>query len=217
MPRTRRTATPAPEPIVEDEVFEDLDDTDDLDDLDDLEVEPEPVATPKKGRKAAKAAAPAKAAKAPAEPKAEKATGSGFDSTWLAEHVSNSTGKTYDARSIRMLLRKAASEGILEREVGVDRVRYDFPKGANDPTVKAIVAMAKSGAVEKTNSENLAKVKASKAAKAAAAAVEVDEDEDEVEEAPAPKRTRKATTAKAAAPAKAAPATRRRRAAASDE
>lgn len=211
MPRTRRTAAAKPEPIVEDEVFEDLDDegTEELDDLDDLEVEEEaPAPAAKKGRKATPKTAPTEKA----EPVQK---GSGFDSTWLAEHVSNATGKTYDARSIRMLLRKAAKDGVLAREVGVDRIRYDFPKGANDPVVKSIVKMAQSGAVEKANKEGVENAKKARAAKPAP--VEVDEDEDELEEAPAPKRTRKATTTKAAAPAKAAPATRRRRAAASDE
>lgn len=205
--RTRRTAPAQPvEDVLDDDVFEDLDETP-ADDLEDLAEEPAPAPTKRRGRPA-KTATETKPKSAPAE---KASTGSGFDSNWLAEHVSDATGKNYDSRAIRMLLRKAAAAGILEREVGETRTRYDFPKGANDPTVKAIVKMAKEGAVEKTRAEGLEKAKATRAArKAAPAPVE----EDVVEEAPAPRRTRATKTATKAAPAKAAPTTRRRRAAA---
>lgn len=189
----RKAAAVEPE-----EVLEDVDELDDLDtedeDLDELEddepAEEETPAPAKRGKKAA----PAKTAKAaPA-----KEEGSGNDSNWLAGHVNELLGTEYDARSIRMVLRRMANDGELAREVGVDRVRYDFPKGAADPIVKKLVARIKGGAVKQARDEGLAQAKATRAAKTAPAKT-------------APAKTGPAKKTSKAAPAKAAP-TRRRRA-----
>lgn len=170
----RRKAAAAVEPEVEE-----IEELDELEELEDPEEEVE-EAPKSKGKKAApaKATPPAKKA-APAAEKSE------YDSAWLAEYVTEETGQEYDARGIRMLLRKLAKDGLLEREVGTDRSRYVFPKGPNDPTVKQVVKLVKSGADKAIKNESLNDIKAKKAA------------ERETAEAPAKK-----TTTKAAAPAK---------------
>jgi hypothetical protein len=137
MMATTRRRTKAAAPVEEPEdSFEELEDGDDeLEDLEDAtddEVEEAPA--PKtRARKATKAAAPAKAE-----------SGGEYNTAWLAEHVSEVTGTDVDSRSLRMLLRKMAAEGELERVVGEDRQRYTF-RGPNDPTVKTIVRKIKGG------------------------------------------------------------------------
>ncbi len=211
---TRRAAAkPAPEPEVVEDEFDEVED----DELEDVTEEDEVEETP--APKAKRAAKPKTdgAPKAPAvrQPAIE------FGSPWLAAYVTENTDETYDSRAIRMLLRKLAKDGALDREVGVTRERYTF-SGPEDPTVVAVLEMITSGKAKELKQAGLQAVKdkaaAAKAAKAkakaeAAEAEPEDEDDDmeEVEEeTPAPKRR----VAKAAAPAKAAPATRRRAAAA---
>lgn len=165
MPPRRRTAAtkPAPEPeVVEDEdMFEEVDEDEEADDLDlEDDVEEEPPAKPARGRKPA-----AKAAAVPA-----KKTASGFDSNWLATHVNETLdGQNLTSRDVRMLLRKLAQSGDLAREVGTDRNRYEFPKGANDPIVKKVVAQVKAGALKAAKAEGLAGAKAAGERKKAAA------------------------------------------------
>jgi len=187
--RTRRKAT-APEPVVEDDAFEELEEIDETED----EVEEAPA--PKtRGRKAA----PPTKTEAPANAATE------YGSAWLAEHVTEVTGTEYDGRGIRMLLRKIAKdpEGPLGREIGEDRTRYTF-RGPNDPVVKAVVRMVKTGADKAVKREGLEKVKATTPPKRTRAKAE------DVEET-TPTRTRaRKTTAKAAAPAKATPTRRTR-------
>lgn len=170
MPARRRAAAKAaPEP----EAIEELDDLEELeevaDDADLEELEEEPAPTPAKRTRAkavpAKAtkAAPTKAAAAQAADRSE------FDSNWLAAYVTEETGIEYDGRAVRMLLRKLAKEGLLAREIGTDRSRYDFPKGANDPTVKAVIKLIKSGEAAAVKREGLETAKATAAAKKAPA------------------------------------------------
>lgn len=155
----RRTAAPV-EPEVEElddvEELEDLEDAPadaEVDELEELEDEPEPEPAPKRGRRAAAKTAPAtkapaKKAAAPAKSTtaaAPAAEASGYNSAWLAEHVNEQTGSDYDARTMRVLLRRMAQDGDLDREIGADRGRYDFPKGAADPTVRKVVARVKRG------------------------------------------------------------------------
>jgi hypothetical protein len=206
--RRRAAAKTAPEPeIVEDEFEEDdtedmEDDTEDGDDLEELEDAEEPETKPAKAKRTP-----------PVRPTIE------FGSPWLAAYITEHTSETYDARGIRMLLRKLAKDGAFEREVGTDKTRYEF-SGPKDPIVVAVLAMVKSGAAKELKQAGLQAVKDKAAQKKAAAAkakpkvapVEEDEDDmEEVEEAPKPRRrtAAKATTA----PAKAAPAARRRTAA----
>lgn len=210
---TRRAAKAAPAPVVEpdEDEFEEMEDDAEDDGLEDVEDEAvEEAPAPKAKRRGnPEALAKAQAARAATAPK--------FGSNELAAHVTEATGETYDARGVRMLLRKLATDGKLPRVIGETRDRYSF-SGPEDPTVVAVVAMIKDGTAKKLKQAGLEKVKAqadakkaaAKAAKAKAEA-EPDEDdefedaEDEVEEAPAPKpRARRAAPAKAA-PAKAAP------------
>jgi antitoxin component of RelBE/YafQ-DinJ toxin-antitoxin module len=189
MPGRRRAAAPVVEEVDELEEIDELEEPADDDALEELEEEPDPAPAAKRTRGAKKAPAPLK--KPPPTDPSEQ-----FDSTWLAEHVTEETGVQYDSRAIRMLLRKLAKNGALAREVGEDRSRYIFPKGANDPTVRAVIKMVKSGEAAAVKREGLDKVQANRAA-------------------PAAKKTAPAATKKTAAPAKkaasAAPATRRRR------
>lgn len=188
--RTKKAAAPVVE-VVEDDMFEDVEELedvedDDLEDLDD-EPEPEPKPTAKKGRVAKATKATKETA---AEPKPKRAQTSGFDANWLATHVNESIDDAnYTSREIRMVLRKLARDGVLEREVGTDRTRYDFPKGANDPIVKAVVKHIRTGALKAEKAEKLAELKAKGAAKKAKAAVPAVE----TTAAPAKKRRRKAT------------------------
>lgn len=214
---TRRKSKAAPEPVVEevveeieeleeDEDFEELDDDadedtdeadedeatdedeDDLEEIEEVEEEPEPA--PKTRGKKATAAKKTTTAKA-----AAKTEGSGNDSAWLAAHVSEQTGKPVDARALRVLLRKMAKEGVIERVVGTDRARYDWPDGAKDPVVKDVVKRVKDGALERAKNDGLAAARAAKEAKKAAK-------DTETTEVPAKKTVKKTTTAKAT-PAKA--------------
>lgn len=223
---TRRSAAkakPAPEPEVTEDEFEDMEDEDteadetedgdvegtEDDDLEELE-EDEAPAPPKKTRAKAAAADGEKPKRTPPTRPAIQ-----FGSPWLAAYVTEHTDETYDARGIRMLLRKLAKDEVFQREVGVDRNRYEF-SGPKDPVVVAVLAMINSGAAKALKQAGLEKVKADAAAKKAAKAKEAaevaeDAEEMEVEDVPTPAVRRRA--AKAAAPAKATPATRRRAAA----
>lgn len=152
------------------------------------EIEDDEAPAPKKGKKAAKAAAPAKKAK-PAADEDEDETPT-YGASWLADLVNETYDKEYTAANIRVLLRKMAKSGELDREVGEDRSRYSF-SGPKDAAVKAVLAHVKAGTLEKEKAERLEAVKANKAAKKSTKAAAADEDEDE-EEAPAPK-AKKAT------------------------
>lgn len=163
---------------------------DELEELEELEDE---APAPKAAKKTSKRAAavedekPAKKSRRAASEDDEETQA--YGAAWLAEYVNEQTDKTYTAANIRVLLRKLAKDGTLDREVGEDRSRYAFT-GPNDPVVKAVLKHVKEGALEKEKAERLADVKAKKAAKAAskkAAPVEEDEDEDEVE-TPAPRK-----------------------------
>lgn len=117
-----------------------------------------------------------------------------YGSSWLVDHVNAETGSSYSASALRILLRKLTKEGVLERDSD-GRQRYNFPKGANDPQVKAIVKAVKSGAGEKAKQERLdalkeqraaskkaAPAKKTRKAKAAPAAEVEDDDDLEVED-----------------------------------
>lgn len=152
---------------------DELDDVelDELEEADEVTEEAAPVAKKGKAKKAA--------ADKPA--KVEAPT---FGTAQLAEAVSQATGKTYDGKAIRVLLRKMAKDGVIARTVGEDRARYSFT-GADDPQVLAIIEAVKSGAAEKAKAEGLEAAKASKAAKKAPAkakAKAAPAEDDEVEE-----------------------------------
>lgn len=141
------------------------------------------TATKEKAAPAAKAkAAPKKAAAKPA-PTATKTANDPieFGSAWLVDHVNEQAGTSYTASTLRILLRKLTREGVLEREAE-GRQRYNFPKGANDPQVKAIVKAVKGGAAEKAKAERLEGLKEQRAAKKKAAPAKKSRSKKAVEE-----------------------------------
>jgi hypothetical protein len=173
---------------------------DEIDELDDAfeELDETPTPTAKKTAKSAAAKPAAKAAE-PVDEDAEEPVK--FDTGWLATMVTDQTGESTDGRSVRMLLRKMVADGELDREVGTDRTRYHFPKGLNDPTVKAVIKRVKGGALKTAKAENLAR--------AAGGPKKPKADAPLPEELAAPKAKTK-TKAGAETPAKAQPSTRTR-------
>lgn len=202
MATRRRKAAPEPE-VTEVDAFEELEELEDVDTDDAVEEEEAPK--PRRSRKAAPAKKAAKAAPAPVE-EDDEPSGPTYNTAWLAEHVTEVTGVDIDSRSLRMVLRKMAANDELERVVGEDRSRYTFPKGPNDPTVKAVVRAIKNGAAP-TRRESTGEEDTPKPRKAAAK---------ETKAAPAKKTTGKKAAPAKATPAKAAPSGRRRRAASAE-
>lgn len=104
----------------------------------------------------------------------------------LAKHLEAETGKKVTTRELRMLIRKMARDGRVDREIiPGNRSRYDW-SGVNDPEVKRIIKAYKAGELDEDKKAKLDELKkrgeakrAEKAkAKAAAAAAEEDEDDD---------------------------------------
>lgn len=170
-------ATKKADPVAEVE-----DDDIELEELD-AEVE-EDAPTPK--------ASKTKAAKA-AKTKAGRADDPEFGIRQLCALLEERTGKAYQPREVRTLLRKMARDGSgrLDREVSADnRNRYSW-SGPDDAEVKAVLKAVKGGEIEQGKKEALDKLKQQKAEKAAATekaapkkakaakAPEPDEDDDE--------------------------------------
>jgi hypothetical protein len=173
----RRAANPAP--------VEDIEDDDSLELVDD-----EPEAKPAKRT--------VKRAPGSGTPRASNE----FGASWLATHVNDTMGTDYTPANIRVILRKMAADGDLEREVGTDRARYQF-NGENDPIVRALLKRVKSGEASAAKTEGI------KAARGGAKA-KVAEIGDEAPPAPR-KRTTKAAAAAATDETPTPRATRRRR------
>lgn len=178
--------------VVEDDDLE-------LEELEEVDETPAPKKASKKAAKAAPAEAPAKKSRKAAS-EDDDAESSAYGAAWLADYVNEQVeGKNYSAANIRVLLRKLAADGTLDREVGTDRSRYSF-SGPNDPIVKAVVKHVKAGTLEaaqKARLEAVASKKADaapakKAGKKASAPVVEEDDEDE-EEIETPKASKKAT------------------------
>jgi hypothetical protein len=155
--KTKAKTAPVEEVEVEDlEVEEDLEvdngDDDEIAEFDELDVEEtdEEVDEPAPPKTKKKAAAKPKAKAAP------KNVAPAFGTNELLEHIQKQTGKSMDGRSLRILLRKLAAEGVIQRTVGEERGRYSFT-GVNDPQVKAVVAAIKRGATEKKAEKPAAK------------------------------------------------------------
>lgn len=148
--------------------------------------------------KPAKGKSKGKSAKAtPA--KTEKAESTGMGVAWLAEHVNDTLGTELTPANLRVILRKMAADGDIEREVGTDRARYQFT-GENDRTVKQVIKRVKSGEADEAKKERLAAARAGKKGK----------DEEEAEEVkPAKGKKAKAAAEETPAPAK-GKATRKR-------
>ena len=83
--------------------------------------------------------------------------------------IKKKTGKDYNPREVRTLLRKLAREGGgVEREiVAGNKSRYSWT-GSKDPEVLAVLKAVEGGAIETAKKDALAKLKADKAAKTAA-------------------------------------------------
>jgi hypothetical protein len=165
-----KPAKPAPEPEVED--IDDLEE----DEVEDVEEEPEEEPAPKSRKKKT----------AESKKKAEVPTNG---TQWLADHVNSVLGTEYKAYDLRVVLRKLAQKGKLQREVGADRSRYDF-SGPKDPVVLAVIKMLKSGELERDKKAKLDQLKAKKTVSKKPAKPaddeevgdELDEDVDELDE-----------------------------------
>lgn len=204
----------APEELEEDleeeleedgDVEESGDDLDELE-LDEVEEDDEEDEIEEAPAKSTKRPAKKAAAKKPAAPKKDPIE---FGTAQLLDHIEAETGKRYDGRALRVLLRKMTADGQLTREHGQ---RYEFT-GPEDVKVQKIIERVKSGEIEAAAKVALDKLKADaevkraekKAAKEAAAAAAGDEDEEEAEVKPAPKRrapAKKAATTTRRAPAR---------------
>jgi|SRR6187431_871237 hypothetical protein len=130
--------------------------------------------------KAPAKAAPAKAAPAPEVEETEEEI---FGVAGVAELIKVRTGKTVKTRDLRILLRKLARDGRLDRViVAGNRARWEFD-GADDPRVAVILEAYDNGELEADKKEKLDALKARKAAqKAEAAAAKAAEESDDAEE-----------------------------------
>lgn len=91
-----------------------------------------------------------------------------FGASDLAKAASKLMGKTITARQVRVLLRKMARDGRIDREIKQgNRTRYSWT-GPKDPEVKMILKAIKDGELEQGQKEALEKLKKDKAAKKAA-------------------------------------------------
>lgn len=110
------------------------------------------------------------------EKKAGRADDPAFGIRQLCDYIKSKTGKEYQPREMRTLLRKMAREDTarITREVTADnRSRYSW-SGPADAEVKAVLAAVKGGEIEAGKKEALDKLKADKAARDAAKAELVD-------------------------------------------
>lgn len=93
-----------------------------------------------------------------------------FGASDLAKLANEKFDKSYDAKTIRTLLRKLARSGKLNREIAPEnRTRYSWT-GPDDPEVKMILKEIKGGAIETARNEALGALKEKKAAERAAKA-----------------------------------------------
>lgn len=146
---TAMKSRPAPEPE-EDEVEDELEVEDEDEELTELDEDEESeTPTRSKGKKAGSS-------------RDDEVT---FGAKHLSAHLSKVMGKEITPRDLRVLLRKMARSGQLNREITQGtRARYDWPKGLEDPEVKRIVKAVKTGAIEQGKKEALDSLKARKAA-----------------------------------------------------
>ena len=135
---------------------------------------------------AAKAAAKPAAKPAPAEVEAtEEETAFGVSD--VVELIAVRTGKTVKTRDLRILLRKMARDGRLNREIiAGNRNRWVWD-GPEDPEIDAILEAFEAGELEADKREKLAALKERKneqraAVKAAKEAEEAEGGEEELED-----------------------------------
>lgn len=132
-----------------------------------------------------KAASTKKAAAKPA-PAPETTEDATFGVSDVADIINTRTGKEVKPRDLRVLLRKMARDGRLDREiVAGNRERWVW-SGPNDPEVEKIIEAYEAGELEADKKEKLEALKARKAeqraAKAAAAEAEAEGDDEELED-----------------------------------
>lgn len=142
-----------------------------LDD-DDLELMDEDEADEAAAKPKGKKTKATKTAEKPA-PKAERESNI-LGAAWLAEHINEETGSNLTAANVRVILRRMASDGDIEREVGTDRARYSFT-GEKDPTVRALLKRVRSGEGVSVKKEAIEAATAPKKARRAAAEAESEE------------------------------------------
>jgi hypothetical protein len=103
----------------------------------------------------------------------------------VAELIKTKTGKVVKTRDLRILLRKLARDGRLDREIiAGNRQRWEFD-GADDPRVEVIIEAFENGELDADKKAKLDALKARKAAQKAeakAAAEAEAGDEEELEE-----------------------------------
>jgi hypothetical protein len=139
------------------------------------------AATKAPAKTAAKKAAPAKAAPK-AAPAAEVTDEEVFGVSDIVELIKVKTGKTVKTRDLRILLRKMARDGRLDREiVAGNRNRWVW-SGPEDPEVDTIIEAFEAGELEADKQEKLQALKDKKAAERAAKAKAAAEAEDEAED-----------------------------------
>jgi hypothetical protein len=127
-------------------VVEELDD-DDLELVDD-DVDETPSKKSKSKNKAKAAEKPA------AKPVKTERESNLLGAAWLAGHINEELGTSYTAANIRVILRRMAADGDMEREVGTDRARYSFT-GEKDPVVRQVLKRVRSGEVTAAKAEAL--------------------------------------------------------------
>lgn len=133
---------------------------------------------------AAKKTATTKAKPAPEPEVAEEETIFGVAD--VAELIKVKTGKVVKTRDLRILLRKLARDGRLDREIiAGNRARWVF-SGPEDPAVEKIIEAFEAGELDADKKAKLDALKARKAAQKAeakaAAEAEEGDDEEELEE-----------------------------------
>jgi hypothetical protein len=174
-----------------------------IEELDDLELVDDEDEAPAKPSKKTKA-------KTESTPKAEKAESTGMGASWLAEYINEEVGTEYTAAQMRVILRRLAADGELEREVGTDRARYQFT-GEKDPIVRAVLKRVRSGEADSAKAE---RIEAARSGKSPSKRKKDDDDDNgEAEEKPVKAKRKKAVEE----PEAEAKPVRRKRKAADDE
>lgn len=176
----RRRSTKAAAPVVEDLEDEVLENDEDMDELDD-EPQPAPKRRGRPAKSAPVAEKPARKTRKPAvDDDEEKATS--YGTSWLVEYVNDQLDTEFDAKALRVLLRKATEAGILDRD---DNSRYQFT-GESDRKVAKILKFVREAQREEAAAEPKAKAAPAKRKRAVA------DEEDEAPARPARKRGRPA-------------------------
>lgn len=128
----------------------------------------------------------AKKPAAKAAPAPEVADETSFGVADIVELIKVKTGKTTKTRDLRILLRKMARDGRLNREIiAGNRNRWEWT-GPEDPEIELIIEAFENGELEEDKQAKLQALKdrkaKEKAEKAAAAEAEAADDDEELEE-----------------------------------